>query len=452
MSVSNTHPEYNAACPKWELVRDIVNNAAQKHIRIVDKNDMARSDQYRKDAILTNFTRLTKVGLTGLVFRKPSKIELAKGLDYLVDDATGYRFGLEQFAQQIIGEVLLTGRYGILVDYPPNVEGESYARLRPYTAENIINWRYEEFGSEYKLTLLVLKEQICVDGDDCFDFKEEVQYRSLHINDEGYYQQELYNKDEELISVIVPTDYNGQPLLEIPFSFIGSENNDACIDSIPLYDLAIVNLGHYRNSADLEEAIFITGQPFLVVNMGETDQASFELANPGGLLFGSRRGLTLAMGGSADLLQANPNQMVSAEMKRKEDQAAAIGARLITPGGGRETAEAARIRYGAQNSALFVLTKNVSIAIEELLETVSEFMCEAPAESVFELNSQFYEDAADPLVLAQKILLLDRGIISATEIRDGLKLVGELPEDAISEVHPDVVINPLVNADPNVTA
>lgn len=449
MPVSSVNKEYHAACEKWDLVRRIVDNNATKYIRCVDKNDPVRSKQYRDDAILTNFTRLTKIGLTGLVFRKPSTIKLAPGLEYLLADATGYEFGLEQLAQQIIGEVLTTGRYGVLVDYPPDGQ-ESFARLRPYTAENIINWQYKEFGSEYKLTLLVLKEDICVDTDDPFVPLETVQYRVLRLSDDGIYYQQLYNAEEELVFSVTPTDYNGSPLSEIPFKFIGSENNDACIDSIPLYDLAVVNLGHYRNSADLEETSFICGQVVPYLNTGDTDQASFEQANPGGILIGSRKAIVGGTGGDFKFVQALPNVLPRELMKDKQEQAAAIGARLIAPAGGRETAEAARIRYGAQNSALYVVTKNVSLALEELLEIVSYFMLEVPVTSTFYLNDQFYEDSADANVIAQEILLMDRGALTVAEMRQKLKDVGELADDAEVDLDPNTIVNPLTGISDNV--
>lgn len=58
-------------------------------------------------------------------------------------------------------------------------------------------------------------------------------------------------------------------------------------------------------------------------------------ANPNGVNYGSRAGLTVASGGNATLLQANANQMIGEMMKDKLVQAAAIGARLIAPPGGR---------------------------------------------------------------------------------------------------------------------
>ena len=64
-----------------------------------------------------------------------------------------------------------------------------------------------------------------------------------------------------MIEEFIPTSAQGQPLTRIPFQFIGWENNDETPDLPPLYDLSIINLAHYRNSADYEEACYITGNP-----------------------------------------------------------------------------------------------------------------------------------------------------------------------------------------------
>lgn len=433
MAVNQTHKDYDKAVKRWDLVRSVVDNNASHLIRTVDYNDPNRSKQYRDDAILTNFTRLTKIGLTGLVFRKPSQIVIPTELEYLLDDATGYKFGLEQLAQQVVGEVLETGRYGLLVDYP-EVEGIGKAKIKPYAAESIINWRYVDYNSEYVPVLIVLKEIVQVMGEDEFDWQDNCQYRALMLT-EGVYTQSIYNHEFELVSTSIPVDYHGKPLDYIPFWFIGSENNDADIDSIPLYDLAVVNLGHYRNSADYEESIFVTGQPFLVVNVGDASQEEFKSANPSGLNFGSRSGLVVSAGGGANLLQANPNQLADTAMLHKEEQAAAIGARLIAKPGGRETAEAARIRSGSQNASLYTITKNVELAFEMCLRAISQFMMEfVPDDTIeFDLNDQFYEEVADANLLAQEIMMLDRGVMAKGDIRQQLKRLNILDETRTNE-------------------
>lgn len=424
MAVDSQHPEYKKLCKRWDLVRSVTRNDAEHWIRVVDPNDPTRSRQYRQDAILTNFTRLTKEGLTGLVFRKDSSKDLPEALQYLEVDATGYKFGLDQLAQKVVGEILETGRYGLLVDYPQGNPG--FAKIRPYNAESIINWKYTDVGSEYKLSLIVLKEEVDELGEDGFEWVCKCQYRVLFLNAEGYYTQVIYNQDLEIMTntMVMPVDYSGSPLTNIPFTFVGSENNDAWIDAIPLYDIAIINLGHYRNSADLEETSFIAGQLVPVINPGESGEEQFKEANPNGILIGSRKGIVVGPGGDFKFVQGSPNVIPREIMKDKESQAAALGARLISPPGGRETAEAARIRYGSQNSVLYTITRNISSAIEQSLWYAAIFMMETPEPSIYRLNDQFYEENADPNLIAQEIMLLNSGVINKDEVRENLKRTG----------------------------
>lgn len=447
MTVLSTHPEYAWWAKRYKLVRSILHNDAQCYIRTVDVADPIRSRQYKEDAVLTNFTRLTLDGLKGLVFRKPTVIELPDSLEYLEDDANGEGLGIEELAAKALGEVLQTGRCGLLVDYPkitPELNGFDKdnlgykARIKVYKGESIRNFRRQHVGSKYMLTRVVLREDLDQADIDGYGWKPTFQIRELYLDFTGRYTQLVYNQNEELIEgPIVPLDAKGNPWYEIPFQFIGSENNDADYDTIPLYDLAILNLAHYRNSADLEESVFVTGQAFIVVNVGESSPEQFKETNPNGVQYGSRAGLTVGNGGGAQLLQANPNQLVDAVMKRKEEQAAAIGARLIAPpGAGRETAEGVRIRYSSQNSALHIICRNVSEAFEQALEWVALYQ-DAAIENddsiVVELNTEFYEDTADPNLIMAMIQMTDRGILAKNDIRDYTRDVGIIPPRRTNE-------------------
>lgn len=441
MPINSQRPEYAKFKCRWDLVRSVVRNDAQCFIRTVDPSDKARSDQYKKDAILTNFTALTKSGLTGLVFRRKPKMSLPESLMYMFDDCTGQGMNLLQFSQKVIGEVLETGRYGILVDYPQTEGYQSVAEMqqsgntakfKAYNAESIINWRCAYVGNQYKPVLIVLCEMIDTTEDDGYGWKQIVNHRVLRLNEEGIYQQELYNEDGELLEFNVPQKADGSYFYDIPFACIGSENNDLGIDTIPLYDLAILNLGHYRNSADYEESIFITGQPTLFMR-GDADLESFKSLYPNGIRFGSRAGYYLGNNGGADLVQANPNQLADEAMKRKEDQALAIGARLIAPPGGRETAEAARIRFSSQNSALYLITTNISLGIMQCLVWAQEFMSAEDQTVSFMLNDEFYDENADPNLIAQQIMLMDRGVIAKDDIRDYVRKTGVIKDERTND-------------------
>lgn len=463
MPVISRHSNYSYHATRWAKVRAVIENNAQTYIRTVDVGDPIRSQQYREDAILTNFTRLTREGLTGLVFRKPPTVlNLPEKVKYLEENATGDNLGIEQLAVRCVGEVLETGRYGLFVDYPKYTENTSsidaeeaglYARIRPYVAESIINYRCKEIGSKYVLSMIVLEEREDVYEVDMFTANQVMRYRVLYLDENNVYTYCVLDKNDAIIEgPFQPQDINGNKFNEIPFVFIGSENNDPAYDNIPLYDLAILNIGHYRNSADLEELGFVCGQVYPVVCVGDSSPEAFAAANPDGVKYGSRRGLTVGAGGSATLLQASPNQLLSQMMKDKLESAAALGARLIAPPGGRETAEGARIRYGSQNSALYILTENVADGIEKAAKWVCLYQG-ADAEQVqFELNKQFYDESADPNLIVQQIQLYDRGIIPAKELIDYGKKTGFISDNRTEEqlVAEAELNNPLIGADPNV--
>lgn len=428
MAVNSHHPEYDKQLKNWGLVRAIIDNDATAYIRNVDDNDAVRNKQYKAGAILTNFTALTKEGLQGLVFRRAPKINLPQNLDYLRRDATGDDRGLEQFSKEILGEVLTTGRIGLLVDYPRNLGGVSIrdteqlrAKILSYRAENIINWEVKRVNNEDVIQWIVLHEPTLVHPEnDRFKWELEDRYRLLALDDNGFYYQQMFDKELNPEEIVYTRGNNGQYLDRIPFVFCGAADNNDAVDKSPLYDIALINLGHYRNSADFEEAVFVVGQPTIFVS-GSWGVEEFREALPQGIKFGSRAGYFLGENGQAMLLQANPNQLAQEAMRSKEKQAAFIGARLIAEAGGRETAEAARLRYSSQNSALHTIVLNIDLAIIKCIEFCTVFMSGNPEDIEFRLNRQFYDETADPNLVAQSIMLYDRGLMSREEIREDLK-------------------------------
>lgn len=450
-TVSTQHPEYSASVKRWKLIRSIIDNDAQCYIRTPDEDDIPRSKQYKEDAVLTNFTKLTRDGLTGLVFRKPPVINLPASMQYLLEDATGSGINIYQFSQHSVSETISLGRYGFLNDYN-NDAGKSF--IKPYAPESIINWKTRLVNGVVQPWLITLLEEIVEeDPDDPFCQTVVKQYRVLRLDDNDIYYQELYNVDEELTDTIVVLNKNGDYLNYIPFVFTGSANNDWVIDLQSLYDMAIINLAHYRCSADLLESSWICGQPTYHLDVGETSEEEFK-ANNKSMVVGSRK-MVITKGGRLDIIQASPNQLVAAIMKDLIEQAAAIGAKLIEGAQGtRETAEGARIRYGSQNSALYILSKNVQWAIEQCLRIQCEFMDANPDSIKFVLNDEFFEPTADPNLIAQQIMLLDRGVIGQEDVRDYGRRTGWIdPLKSDEEIDKDVEQNnPLMGAEPNVIA
>ena len=414
------------------MTRAIIDNNAREYLSEVDPNDPLRTEQYKTNALLTNFTKLTRDGLLGLVFLTDPQVKLPPEMDYLLSNATGSGLSLIQLAQMLCGDMMETGKFGILVDHSRqdtnlDIETPDTCRLVPYNAESILNWQLSRVNGQDQLIMLVLQEQIMVQSSekDRFLFEYHPQYRVLELVD-GVYTQSIYNRELKQVGAsVTPTKWTGETFNYIPFGIFGTENNDMASDNATLYDLARVNLQHYRNSADLEESIFIVGQPTPVVCVGDIPADQFETINGGKFRYGSRGGLIVGQGGNAHLLQAQPNNIVTQSMKDKLSDAVGIGARLISPPGGRETADAARIRYASQNSALYILTKNINKGLVTVLQWACDFIKDANSKLIdFILNDQFYEDGADANLIAQAIMLYDRQVVSAQEIRNYIESSG----------------------------
>ena len=446
MPVSKPHSDYDKAVKSWILVADCVEGEAaikragtaylpKPNQTDASAENQARYNAYTQRASFQNVTARTKNTLLGAAFRKEPKPDIPDLINYILESSTKNKLPLLNLLKKSVGEVLEKGRYGILVEYPPadknltkaEVEKAGLrAHLAPYEAEDIINWRM----AKGRLTLVVLQETRSIE-DDGFTETKEIQYRVLRLV-EGVYSQQLYDKGGEPLGLpVMPLKADGKKWDEIPFAFMGAENNDADIDTAPLYDMAIVNIAHYRNSADYEESLFLVGQPTPVI--AGLDQGWVDENMNGGLHIGSRAVISLPKGADAKLLQAGANTMPMEGMEHKEKQMVALGARLIQPSGGVETAYAAKVKYSADSSVLAGVVDNVEDAMRWALRWVAEYMGADPIKVEIELNKIFFEDGIDPQVLTGLVPLIDRGAISIPVAREHLRKTGLIAEGKTDE-------------------
>ena len=479
MPVSDKHSDYVANKLKWEAVRDCVegsqaiktarsyesnsevtannglglyNVAGSRYLPPPNPSDNSLDNQdrysaYKKRASFVNFTGQTKEGFMGMVNRQDPTIELDPPVEYIEENSNGGGLPLEHLIKRAISEVMETGFYGILVDYPTAPEGVMLTRAitsnlraynKPYCAESIINWRTTNINGQDLLSLVVLEEKTEVVGDDGFGSTEECQYRVLCLID-GVYYQKLFDKDNNLVYEIMPRKFDGSVWNYIPFQFIGSIDNNSTPDKAILYDIAELNIAHYRNSADFEESCFIVGQPTPVIT-GLTKSWVDEVLKSG-VQIGSRTAILLPTDGAASLLQANANQMPSEGMKAKESQMVKIGAKIIADNsGGVETAETAKIRFAGQNSKLGTVVSNVESAIERCLAWCTEFMGGNPDNNEIEINKQFYDATINPQLIVAKIQLMDRGVISVQDVRASLRKSGLIDSDKTDEEIDDQIL------------
>ena len=450
MPVSDPNKEYTKNLSRWEMTRSCANGInfedAKKYLPRRTHEEIPQYEQRIEKAIYTNYTGRTREGLKGAIFRLNPRIELPPDIDFMLDNADGAGQSLEMVAKLAADEVFETGRFGMLADYPMvmdslTAEQQMRMALQPhiatYTAETILNWHVHVVNGRKVLGMIVLKEQMPVHYDE-FTWEYENQYRVLRLTEEGYTQQ-LYNDDEvAMTEQILVRDASGRPFEYIPFHFVGSRDNMPDVDEPVLYDIARINLGHFRNSADHENNLSIHGGGTLVVSTDMSPE-HFQSANPGGITVGENSGIILSEGGKADLLQLQPASAIKAEMEHKEQMMVQIGAKIISKGGGQRTAEEARIQAASENSMLDTVVGNLNEGISKALIDCRKFVSTSEADVVFSLNQDFWQDSLSPQEIMAMIQGNDAGVMPKVDIVRRLKDAGwiesdQMPEDILASI------------------
>lgn len=454
-NINHVLPEVVEARKVWTEIRDAVDGeravkARGKYLRYLmplDKSpeNVERNKWYSWAAVFYGFTKRTLKGMVGQVMSKPATLTVPPDLEFIQDDVDGGAVSIEQQSQQALSDALSVGRLGLLTDYPKTdgmlikptradlLEGRVRPSIQYYFAEQIINWRVEMVKGLRKLTLVVLEESY-IKSDDGFKKEEDLQWRVLRLVD-GEYLVTVYRKDDSGDFVVVddlsskPLDSTGKPFDEILFVVVGSDNNDPGIDDAPLEDMASLNMAHFRNSADHEDSVHLLGQPTPVLT-GLTKQWIEDVwgnkdTMPNGVALGSRCPIPLPVGGDAKLLQVEPNTLVFEAMKHKEEQAKALGAKLVEPKTGSRTLGEAQMDEAADSSVLMTCAKNVSAGYTRCLKWAAKYVGAPITDDIgFELNTDFEISRMTTDARRQLLAEWQQGAISFTEYRSILRRAG----------------------------
>ena len=436
-------PELDKAIPSWNLVADCY--AGQK--AIIAKGEQylpnpspynedpavrkKRYEDYQKRAVYYNVVRRTAKALCGLVFSKYPTFTLP--FPEIEHDVDGAGYQLVQQARHAMLMVLLKGRGGLLADFPVT-QGLTRAEMksqnakpviRIYEPENIINWRTAFVDGRKKLTLMVLQEK-AIKSDDGFKAEYEDQLLILRLR-EGVAISQVARKhngswvyDQENII----RDNSGRGFDVIPFTFFGADDNDETIDDAPLYDLAEINIAHYRDSADYQESNFITAQPSLFIT-GVTDTWYENVLKDNPIRLGSRTANVLGVGANAFLLQPNAHNVLAEAMDKKESQMVSIGANLIEPKSGNKTATEVASDNADNASVLSSVANNLSDAYTVVLGFCGRYIG-VVSDVVFTLNTRFDTAKMTTAERQQLIAEWQSGAISWHEMR------AKLVEDEIA--------------------
>jgi hypothetical protein len=369
MSISIPHRDYTAMQPVWEDLRnayigELAVKGAMPHTRLDARGwtepgmrylprpaGMRESGQYwtyLNGASWTPATERAAHGITGSIFRHEPHLEVPTAIEPDLADITQTGVSLRMFAEQVVLETLVMGRFGLLVDFPGPVLAQDGQLMPPpsqsrpywvgYKTEEIINWRTTRRGGDTILSLVVCKEVVeDVQGPwgtpDFYLTKPRVQYRELRLNESGVFEVNLWSEltDERAMQpaqVILQQSWiptrQGQPLDFIPFVFLSPFSLEPTIQKSLLEGLIRRNFVNFRHSAEIEWARFLTAMPTLYVAANMEEPPEFYVGGSHALFLPDNQA-------KVGMVEFHGHGLGPLENALKEDMQmmAALGARLL---------------------------------------------------------------------------------------------------------------------------
>lgn len=471
--VAIRHRDYDAYAKKWKRCRDVVSGQDAIHAGqqlYLDMLAEETADEYLKRIRRTPFYNAswrTIAGFAGMLFRKPPVLEAPNQLEPLLEDVTMSGVSFEAFAKEAAYEDLTVSRLGVFVDHPVQHSNEDGSPvtvaqaeklgLRPvmhqYKAEAIIDWKYSFINNKNTLVQVRLLEEHSVEKN---EFKTEYE-KLIKVLDlvEGKYRIRTFKEDnEEQIGEDVYPLMNGKNLDYIPFYFIGPDSTEATLDDPILIDLIDLNIKHYQVSADYEHGCHFTGLPTAVISgyqsgfdetTGKQVPANFYIGSPTAWVFPDPNATAKFLEFTGQGLTALKDNLAS-----KENQMAAIGARMLAPEkSGVEAAHTLAMRHSGEHSILAAISIAVSEGLAKALKVFAEW-AGVKGEIKFEINRDFIPVVADSALMTQLLSLVQAGKLDDESLFDWLKradlikpeLTFEEMQERIDAMPPPVAIGP----------
>lgn len=442
MNIKTAHKEYVDMEDRWKLCRAEYEGEHGMHEegerflpRLHEESDTAYAARLKMTPFFNAYYR-TIVGLKGMLFRRPPKIEVPPAMVEMAEDIDLAGTTLKGLTQDVADESLAVGRVGLLVDYPETIPGATRAdavalNYRPmiklYKTEAIYNWRTDRVNGSTVLTRVQLEEcEEVVDAENEFNVKDEKRYRILDLVD-GKYRQRVFkhaadaNAVGEVVQVgndIFPT-MNGANMDFIPFVFVGADCIGSDIEAPPMIDLATTNLHHYMQATSYERGCFFSGLPTMFVSGVEAD------------------GFEIAIGGSIANILPRPDskawyvevvgkfEALRTNLEDKKREMAVLGARVLEQQkSGVEAADAIARRQSGEESVLASISMTISDGVTRALRWFAEW-AGANGEVYIELNQDFLPAGMTSQDIAALVSAWQEGAISQETLFDNLK-AGEI--------------------------
>lgn len=290
--------------------------------------------------------------MVGIAHGQEWQIDVPAALEPLWENSDGKGLPLEALSKRITTELMITGRYALLVDAPA-AGGDIY--LAGYDAEQIINWSDDD---DFYVLREVVRER------DGMLWTDVIKTRELVLEDGRYVQR--VRMDGLITEEYTPQARGGAPLDMIPITIGGAMDVDLKPDTPPMIGVARAAIAHYQLNADYRLQLYMSGQETFVLHnvttppniVGAGVVISLQSAD------GDRDTRAEYVGPSGVGIDAHV-----VAMDREQQSAIRSGAQLFdNTAKGQESGEARRLRFSAETATLASIVGASAAILERTLK------------------------------------------------------------------------------------
>ena len=411
-----TLTEYNDMLATWTKCRDafdggvVIKNKGEDYLpKLSSKQTQGDYDDYLERACWLDATGVTGKAFRGMVFRKDPIVD--GNINIVSADGST----VEDLLREVFDELFKVNRVGVLEDFQ-KMDGSQLTQLEAestgigshtslYKAENIINWKVDVIDGVKQPVYFVLTETRDIPGKNPLQPEQETIYRILFVENKTYFQMVISEKktgkvtDYIVDEIVVPLK-NGSPLNRIPFWVLDSDGINIGVNTPVIYGLVELNFAHYRNSADYERElhrIAIKTAIFPGWDKNEPIELGGALATP--------------EGETPFILESKSTSPLNAEMTKKEERMASLGAQMLAQKGRYiQSAQTAQIQSRGESSIVASLARSIENVFSMIFSFKGEWSGTGPVK--IELNTDFDETRYDSSDLKPLFELLQGGGLS----------------------------------------
>jgi len=383
-------------------------------------------------------------GLIGLIFRKPATIAAPPSAATILETITPDFLTIDDLAEEVTSEFLITNFVGLLVDQPVSSGAQSLADAeksgaRPfvavYRAEAILGIEPGLIAGRVQIVRVRLQ-----DDDNAI--------RELRLVDGRYTVTIWMRADDGSDYIAGPTitpTRNGVPINGIPFTLVSSNRRFAPAKA-KLADVCDLNAQHYIASSNLAQCDFFVSHPTPYL-FGPAKVAELSLA-PGAFIQGEvksgndiRIGMLEYSGTAIDKL--------AARVAKLDGDMAKVSSRILAEEKASvESAETMRVRMASENAALASTARLVSRKITDALKWVAYWLGLEEGSISYEANTDYGNAALTKDEITVRASLYTSGVISKDAFLDML-IDGEvLPETFDKEADADRIAQEVADRPP----